>query len=391
VTEAKKILTIEEAREWLEVANKPLLPEAEGGGAEDAKRHLVTKRLSDVQRRAVRWLWSEKIPVGSLTLLVGREGIGKSTVAYDLAGSVTRGVLPGDQFGKPRGVVIVATEDDLETTIGPRLDAARADCDMVYEVTACTEDGMTEDLQLPVDVAELKRVVAENDVALVILDPLTSRLASALDTHKDSDTRKALEPLTRFAKESKCSVVGLMHVNKGNVGDPANQIMGSRAFPAVARAVLFIQVDEDTEHERPAAILEVVKANLGPKGKDNLLFEIQEVRTGFDDEEQLPIMSSRVNWLGNTDKTVKDAIDAASDRGNDSSAVGEAALWLKDFLMQQGGESSSVEIKNEGRKMGHSEDALKRARLKLGLPTRAGGFPRRTYWSLVQMPEEVED
>lgn len=348
------------------------------------RRHLTTRRLSTVTMKAVRWVWKERIPRGSLVLLVGREGIGKSTVAYDLAASITRGVLPGDDYGKPRSVVVVATEDSLESTVAPRLAAARADMDRVLIVEAITEDGMTEDLQLPVDIADLAALVRAEDVGLVILDPLTSRLAGQLDTHKDADVRKALEPLTAFCEASGSAVIGLMHVNKGGSGDPGTSIMGSRAFPAVARAVLYVQVDEDAEneHDHPQAILEVVKANLGPKGKDNLAYEIEEVQVGYDYEEDLPVLSSRIHWLGNTDKNVRDAMAASNDSLNDKDTITGAALWLKGYMETQGGEVESMDVKKAGAGAGYSESALKRAKKKVGIEYAYKGYPKRSYWTM---------
>lgn len=358
--------------------------------AEVPRRRLKVRKMSSVTRRAVRWLWREKIPVGSLVLLVGREGIGKSTVAYDLAASVTRGKLPGDDFGRPRGVIVVATEDSLESTIAPRLDAAGADDDLVYEVVAETPDGLTEDLRLPVDIAALETLVRENDIAMVILDPLTSRIAEQLDTHKDADVRRALEPLTSFCEATGACVVGLMHVNKTGSGDPANQIMGSRAFPAVARAVLFIQPDEDNPDHEKCSILEVVKANLGPKGKDNLLFEVTEIQTGFDEEQQLPIVSSKIHWMGNTDRTVKDAMEASGDTSNDREEIDGASAWLRDFLTVEGGEAASTDVKREGSKAGYSESALKRARKKLAYGVTQQGYPRRTVWYIPVTTRDVD-
>ena len=39
----------------------------------------------------------------------------------------------------------------------------------------------------------------------------------------------------------------------------------------------------------------------------------------------------------------------------------------------------SADINNEGRKAGHSQDALKRARKKLKISTASSGFSRTTY------------
>ena len=41
--------------------------------------------LADVEPERVEWLWTGRIPRGKLTLLDGDPGLGKSTVAYDIA------------------------------------------------------------------------------------------------------------------------------------------------------------------------------------------------------------------------------------------------------------------------------------------------------------------
>src|SRR5690349_3618283 len=82
--------------------------------------------------RPVHWLWDQRLPLGALTLLAGREGIGKSTVAYALAAQITRGTLPGRYADQPRAVAVCATEDSWEHTISPRLVAAGADLDRVF-------------------------------------------------------------------------------------------------------------------------------------------------------------------------------------------------------------------------------------------------------------------
>jgi len=44
--------------------------------------------------RAIQWMWEEGdskwLAPGSLGLLAGREGVGKSTIAYKIAAQVTR-------------------------------------------------------------------------------------------------------------------------------------------------------------------------------------------------------------------------------------------------------------------------------------------------------------
>ncbi len=112
------------------------------------------------------------------------------------------------------------------------------------------EDGAETGLSFPRDVAQLTEVISEADASLVILDPLLSRLDSALDSHKDAEVRQALEPLVKVADVANVTVLGLIHMNKGRVPDALTMLMGSRAFAAVARAVLFVMLDPDAEAVR---------------------------------------------------------------------------------------------------------------------------------------------
>ena len=89
-------------------------------------RQLTLTRASDITVRPVHWLWAARIALGTLVLLGGREGIGKSTIAYTIAALVTRGRLPGRHFGQPKAVIVAATEDSWAHTIVPRLMAAGA-------------------------------------------------------------------------------------------------------------------------------------------------------------------------------------------------------------------------------------------------------------------------
>jgi len=199
----------------------------------DVRKVLVTP-ASKITMRPVRWLWEGRIALGSLALLGGREGIGKSQIATTIAADITRGRLPGVNKGIPKSVVIAATEDAWEFTIVPRLAAAGADLDRVLRIEVQLVEGLTVPLVLPTDVEELRSVIVAEDVAMVALDPLISRLDAKLDSHKDGEVRIALEPLTAMFSETGCTGLGLIHVNKSGGSDPLSMLMASRAFPAVA-------------------------------------------------------------------------------------------------------------------------------------------------------------
>ncbi len=142
-------------------------------------------RRSSVQFRSqapspVKWLWQDRLPLGELSLFAGREDIGKSTIAYTLALWLTRGTMKGEFFGRPRAVLVAATEDSWEDTIVRRLMATGANFDLVFRVDVTTADGWAGSRDLPADLPTVEEVATGCGAALLILDPLMSRLRRAI-------------------------------------------------------------------------------------------------------------------------------------------------------------------------------------------------------------------
>ena len=78
--------------------------------------------------RAMDWLWRGHILRGSLELLTGLPGMGKSQVHCQFVASVTTGrAWPDGTNGiTARNVIMLTAEDCLDQTIIPRLTAAKA-------------------------------------------------------------------------------------------------------------------------------------------------------------------------------------------------------------------------------------------------------------------------
>ena len=56
-------------------------------------RALHLTPASQITVRPVRWLWTDRLPLGTLGLLGGREGVGKTICVYTLGAAITRGTL----------------------------------------------------------------------------------------------------------------------------------------------------------------------------------------------------------------------------------------------------------------------------------------------------------
>lgn len=355
--------------------------------SQQLSRRVELTAASTIKPKRALWLWEGRIPLGELSLLAGREGIGKSTVCYQLASSVTKGILPGEFKGQGRPVIVIATEDSWAHTIVPRLMAAEADLDKVFRAEVITSDNIVTGLSLPADTERLKEQINQVGAAMVLLDPLISRLDAKLDTHKDADVRVALEPLVQLAHDCSVAVLGLIHVNKSGTTDPLNSVMGSKAFAAVARSVLYCVVDpeDDTEQRK---LLGMPKNNLGRTDLPTLAFQIEN--TFVCNSEDGPIYSGRIEWLDEMKRSLRDVLETGQRDGETRSAVNEAKDWLSDYLKEIGPLGCpSSQAKKDGIKMGHAKATIERAAKQLSILIKPVGFPRQTWWYL--MPDDEAD
>lgn len=386
------------------VANNPRAEIDEGGtrkvngstGEAPAKLGLVRERASSIKIRRTRYVWEGRCPVGVMTFLAGREGTGKSTVAYDLAARLTRGELPGEFMGQPRSVIVCAGEDSWEHTIAPRLIAVNADLDSVFRVRAQTVDGPM-DIVLPRDVSEVTEMVREDNVGMIILDPLMSMLDKKMNSDKYQEVYTALKPVIQMAELTGVAIIGITHLNKTAGTDPLSRMMASRAFSTAPRSVLITHLDDSEDESgddfagpnnqpREKFILGHEKHNLGPKAR-TLAYHIEAKEVGWDDG---PIISSRIVWDGESKNTVAAAMNGENRKR--SPAVGNAETWLRAKLTQLGGFAEAQMIKKEAEKDGLSWTSVERASRRDGfvkVPP-SPGVPARWQLAGVDLDRDSE-
>ncbi|MBC7352472.1 MAG: AAA family ATPase, partial [Thermogutta sp.] len=138
----------------------------------------VIINLEEVVATPVEWLWDKRIPLGRITLLVGKPGQGKSFLTCDFAARVTTGTPWPDGSPCQKGSVLMLTlEDDPADTIRPRLDAMHADVTRVRILKAVNYrdiDGARR--QRGLTLADLpvieKALESLSDCRLVVIDPI---------------------------------------------------------------------------------------------------------------------------------------------------------------------------------------------------------------------------
>jgi hypothetical protein len=343
---------------------------------------LVLTPADEIEIRPAKWLWKDRLPVGELSLLAGRESVGKSTLDCWFSARVSTGTLPGESHGTPRNVLVAATEDNWKTTIGPRLMAAGADRSRVYRVNVEMQGtGRTAQLNLPENFGAFEEALRRLKPALVIFSPLMSRLSGKLDTHKDQEVRRALEPLVELAERYETCILGLIHLNKGGGSDPLRAVMASTAFVAISRAVLFVHRDPDSPETR---LLGQPKNNLGKSDWELglLTYRIEEVTVGPSPDGE-PVTATRVVWGEAREGSIEQVLADSNAAPETRTATGEAAAWLTAYLTDEGGHAPREQVVAAASGEGHGLSALNRARVKAGvIPQRTSTVPSTTEWVL---------
>lgn len=249
-----------------------------GGKEPDAGTVQITY-ASDVKSRETRWLWDGRIPLGAVTGLVGRQGLGKTTLVTALAAHASRGRLAGHAMGEDATTLFVTAEDDPETTLVPRLRASQGEPGKVAFVHV-ERAGTITDLILPQQTEQLAEIARSANVRLIVLDPLKAFIGE-LNPNRDEDMRKVLRPLDQLAKRLDLAVVPIFHFNKSDTKVGLDKVGGAGAFTQAARSVLFFGLDPDDPAGESGSrrVLAHAKCNLGPLAP-SVVMELHSVELG---------------------------------------------------------------------------------------------------------------
>jgi len=312
--------------------------------------HIRLTPASTFHIKAVRWVWEGRMPLGEITLVPGREGVGKSTFLAWLAATITNGNLPGIYHGQPRAVLYAASEDAWSYTIAPRMLAAGANLDLVYRIDVEEDDGSAHGLILPRDCRHLPTIAADVNAAALMCDPVLSLVDTTINSFKGQELRTALEPLRRAAEEAHLAIPALVHFNKGAGGDVGTLIAGARTWSEVARAV--VAIAQDKEADDYTCVVSQTKNNLGRLDLPNLVYTIDGVGLETDDGETAHV--GRLRWVGESDVSAEDLLTGdPADR-----TLSDNTLAIIDFVDDMGDVVSVQDVAD------HFKDRIKYPTIK---------------------------
>jgi len=347
------------------MSEKPLLDREVRQIARSVSRYPVKALpqiipFSEIPEERLEFLWYPYICLGTLGLLDGDPGDGKSQLCVWLCARVSRGdKLPkGDRF-EPANCFLFNFEDLPGAVIKKRLEANGADLSRVFI--------QSRQFQLTAEMVEwMDGEIAEKQPRLVILDPIQAFM-SGVDGNSNIDVREFMSRLGEIAAKRKCAIICVRHFGKSAQDKAMKKGLGSTDFVGISRNQFglakraddvrgFIVFHMKTNFERGESMLFTMGDADGRKG--------EQPKIGFDKF---------------TEVTADDFFSGeASSRGPDPDEREVAKEYLLEALA--GGPKAATALKSQAEARAISASTIDRARKDLGIITAKDG--NIWFWSL---------
>jgi AAA domain len=317
--------------------------------------------------RPPRFAWEGRIVIGYLNLLLGNEGVGKGTLVAWLCAMWSLGRLPGDLYGEPVNVGIIALEDSFNDVWVPRLHAAGADLKRIRLLERPDGGVITgkedrDKLAIAVDLEQLR---------VVFCDQMSDNLG-AVNDWRNKELRDGLQPWRWLGRELDIPLIGSLHPNK-KAESFRQLVSGASGFNAISRSSLLLAEHPEDESRRvlvrgkgnlaitpPAVEFEIATHRFEANGH---LFSVPKA-TGFTDG----------------DVTVDELIEAAG-RPTGPSSVGDATDIIRSLIPGDGAWHPAAPVYETCAREQVNERTVQRAFKRLGLERqRAREFQAAVEW-----------
>jgi putative DNA primase/helicase len=330
----------------------------------------VLVRLSNVKPQATEWVWRFYLPRGSIALVYGNPGEGKTTFTIDCASRISVGANWPDGTPSIKGSVVILSCEDRESDIRNKVDLHGGDPEKIHVLRAIRRGGMEQHFSLVDNLLQLEKALdLIGDVVLLVVDPLSAYLGSK-DSYKDSEIRTVLGPLALLAERRNIGVIAVMHVTKNSQTQALYRAQGSIAFIAAARTAFTLGKHPDDDRRR---VLACAKNNLAAF-PPSLAFEFKD---GLITWDTAPVNLSADALLA-TPQSEEDREERRSAEDLLREVLADGPVWSKDVF-------------KAGQENGLSQSTLERAKSRLKIEAKHFGRPgergAKWYWRL---PDELK-
>jgi len=237
----------------------------------------------------LRWLIDEAWVDGTVGFISGRSKSYKTWIALDMALSVASGAPFLGRYPVNRtGPVILVQEEDPASVLQERLRLIGKTKGMLPKLLEAHDNIVKIEFpEYPIHIinlqgfnlgsedrtAQVRRMIAEVNPVMVILDPLIVMLPSGVDEYKGSQISAVLQTVKMWREEFGCSVAIVHHWNKGKSEEGerfAEHMYGSFAFHAWLESALHVMPvipDADDDKQRIDTVVVEREFKAAPSGR----------------------------------------------------------------------------------------------------------------------------
>ena len=173
--------------------------------------------LSQVEAKAVPWLWQPYLAMGMLGMLSGDPGAGKTFIALAIAAALTTGRLPySGEPCLPVDVLYLSVENSPEHVVRPRFDLLGGNAKRFHILRGSVVGEGKRATRGSVKLSDIKMLhesMDKTDARLVIVDPIQSYLGAEVDAHRSAmkpDPYLTDWPGSRKSMTPACSWCGIL-------------------------------------------------------------------------------------------------------------------------------------------------------------------------------------
>ncbi len=203
----------------------------EGKHADEERPALTLRRVTDLVAEEVPFIVDALLPRGALTLLFGKDKVGKTFLGQEFMAAVLKwGAFLG-RFQAVRGGVLALLMDDPPSLTRTRLveHLGLGDCPDLWVATHRDVDAEHAERLL----AALAEEAVARRPALIVVDALYVLLQSGDQFHQAGGMKPILRGLDRMAEESAAAVLLISHARKAD-----EEAAGSFVIRASAKVIL---------------------------------------------------------------------------------------------------------------------------------------------------------
>lgn len=189
---------------------------------EQAETRFTEHDISQIMRPIppMQWLWHDIIDAGSVSVLVGDGGGGKTWLAMALMAAVAKqSLFLGRPTSNGGGALIWW---DCDTSLA----SVRRRAQMLFDASQSNAYFYSDAINIVTDADAIISTISRRKTALLVLDTLAAS-AGAIDENDAAKTTLYMQNIRRIAAVCKCAIIIIHHTNKSG---------GTRGSTAIANS-----------------------------------------------------------------------------------------------------------------------------------------------------------